>query len=55
MSTKAVNPPLEHRNLSVAVLMGGDSPEAEVSRATAKEVAAGLEAKGHLVTRVELD
>lgn len=55
MSIETVNPPLARRNLSVAVLMGGDSPEAEVSRATAKEVAAGLEAKGHQVTRVELD
>ncbi|MCZ6617055.1 MAG: D-alanine--D-alanine ligase [Gammaproteobacteria bacterium] len=47
--------PQQHLILSVAVLMGGDSPEAEVSRASAKEVAAGLEDAGHRVTRVELD
>ncbi|MCZ6644556.1 MAG: D-alanine--D-alanine ligase [Gammaproteobacteria bacterium] len=49
------NPPSGPRELSVAVLMGGDSAEAEVSRASASEVGAGLEAKGHQVSYVELD
>jgi D-alanine-D-alanine ligase len=40
---------------SVAVLMGGPSAEAAVSRASAAEVANALETKGHKVTLVELD
>lgn len=41
--------------LSVAVLMGGPSAEAEVSRVSAREVAAGLIAAGHQATTLELD
>ena len=55
MSSDNTTAPTATRTLSVAVLMGGDSAEAEVSRASAKEVATGLEAIGHQVTRVELD
>lgn len=43
------------RTLTVAVLMGGPSAEAEVSRVSAAEVAKGLEAAGHRVTLIELD
>ncbi len=39
----------------VAVLMGGPSAEAEVSRASAREVAAALDRAGHSTERVELD
>ncbi len=39
----------------VAVLMGGPSAEAEVSRSSATEVAAGLAAAGHVTERIELD
>lgn len=39
----------------VAVLMGGPSAEAEVSRTSAREVAAALERAGHQADRVELD
>ena len=39
----------------VAVLMGGPSAEAEVSRTSAREVAAALERAGHTTERVELD
>jgi D-alanine-D-alanine ligase len=39
----------------VAVLMGGPSLEAEVSRTSAREVAAGLTQAGHEVVLVELD
>lgn len=39
----------------VAVLMGGPSAEAEVSRTSAREVAAALERAGHSAERVELD
>jgi len=39
----------------VAVLMGGPSAEAEVSRTSAREVAAALERAGHSTERVELD
>jgi D-alanine-D-alanine ligase len=39
----------------VAVLMGGPSAEAEVSRTSAREVAAALERAGHTAERVELD
>jgi D-alanine-D-alanine ligase len=41
--------------LSVAVVQGGASTEAEVSRASAKGVAAALEEAGHSVVRLELD
>ncbi len=44
-----------HRVLSVAVVQGGPSSEAEVSRASAKSVAAALEQAGHRTARVELD
>jgi D-alanine-D-alanine ligase len=39
----------------VAVLMGGSSAEAAVSRASAAEVAKGLTAAGHRATLIELD
>ncbi len=42
-------------DLNVAVLMGGRSAEAAVSRVSASEVARGLEAGGHRVTLIELD
>ena len=42
-------------SLSVAVIQGGPSSEAEVSRASAKSVARALEASGHRVVRLELD
>jgi D-alanine-D-alanine ligase len=41
--------------LTVAVIQGGPSSEAEVSRASAKSVARGLETAGHRVVRLELD
>jgi D-alanine-D-alanine ligase len=41
--------------LSVAVVQGGPSTEAEVSRASARGVAGALEAAGHRVVRLELD
>lgn len=41
--------------LKIAVLQGGYTQEAEVSRTSAREVAAGLAACGHTVTRIELD
>lgn len=41
--------------LDVAVLMGGPSAEAQVSRVSAREVARGLEASGHRPQLVELD
>ncbi len=40
---------------SLVVLMGGNSLEAEVSRVSAGQVAAGLEAAGHRATLLELD
>ncbi|MGH7437101.1 MAG: D-alanine--D-alanine ligase family protein, partial [Polyangiaceae bacterium] len=43
------------RRLSVAVVQGGPSSEAEVSRASAAGVAAGLKEAGHSVVRLELD
>jgi D-alanine-D-alanine ligase len=43
------------RKLSVAVIQGGPSSEAEVSRASAKSVAAALAKGGHRVVRHELD
>ncbi len=39
----------------VAVLMGGPSAEAEVSRASASEVARALEQRGHKANLIELD
>lgn len=42
-------------DLNVAVLMGGLSAEAEVSRVSAGEVGKGLEDAGHRVTLIELD
>lgn len=41
--------------LKIAVLMGGPSAEAEVSRASAAEVAAALVQAGHDARRIELD
>jgi len=41
--------------LNVAVLMGGPSAEAAVSRISAQEVARGLKASGHNPTLLELD
>lgn len=41
--------------LSVAVVQGGPSSEACVSRASAEGVAAALERAGHRVARVKLD
>ncbi|MFO0680177.1 MAG: D-alanine--D-alanine ligase [Polyangiaceae bacterium] len=41
--------------LSVAVVQGGPSSEAEVSRASAAGVAKALETAGHRVDRIELD
>ena len=41
--------------LGVVVLMGGNSLEAEISRISAQEVAAGLEQAGHRATLLELD
>ncbi|MEQ9005667.1 MAG: D-alanine--D-alanine ligase [Pseudomonadales bacterium] len=41
--------------LDVAVLMGGPSAEAQVSRVSAREVARGLEAAGHRPQLIELD
>jgi D-alanine-D-alanine ligase len=43
------------RKLSVAVVQGGPSTEAEVSRASAAGVAQALVAAGHQATRIELD
>jgi len=41
--------------MNIAVLQGGPSAEAEVSRASAKGVAAALEKAGHRVSRLELN
>jgi D-alanine-D-alanine ligase len=41
--------------LSVAVVQGGPSPEAEVSRASAAGIAAALGEQGHRVVRLELN
>lgn len=41
--------------LNVAVLMGGESAEAQVSRNSAAQVAAALASKGHSVELVEID
>ncbi len=43
------------KRFSVAVVQGGPTSEAEVSRASATSVARGLEAAGHRVVRLELD
>lgn len=43
------------QSLRVAVLMGGPSKEAEVSRSSARGVAAALEAAGHRAELIELD
>ena len=43
------------RALSVAVIQGGPSTEAEVSRASARGVAAALQQAGHAVVRFEVD
>jgi D-alanine-D-alanine ligase len=43
------------RRLSIAVIQGGPSTEAEVSRASALAVARALAEKGHSVVRLELD
>jgi D-alanine-D-alanine ligase len=48
-------PKASDRKLSVAVIQGGPSSEAEVSRASAKSVADALAAAGHRVVRHELD
>lgn len=53
MSTPA--PPPSRRRLSIAVVSGGPSSEAEVSRASASAVARALESGGHRVVRLELD
>ncbi len=42
-------------SLNVAVIFGGPSSEADVSRVSAAGVASGLEKAGHRVTRLELD
>jgi D-alanine-D-alanine ligase len=42
-------------SLNVAVLMGGPSPEAAVSRVSAAEVSRGLDTAGHRSTLIELD
>ena len=44
-----------HTPLSIAVLMGGQSAEAEVSHKSAAQVAAALEKAGHLSQTIELD
>lgn len=41
--------------LSVAVVQGGPSAEAEVSRASAKSIARAIDAAGHRAVRLELD
>lgn len=41
--------------MKVAVLKGGSSPEAEVSRASASEIGTALERAGHRVLLIELD
>jgi D-alanine-D-alanine ligase len=48
-------PRVTRTRLSVAVVQGGPSSEAEVSRASAKSVAAALSGAGHAVVRLELD
>lgn len=48
-------PRVPRTRLSVAVVQGGPSSEAEVSRASAKSIARALEGAGHAVVRLELD
>jgi D-alanine-D-alanine ligase len=42
------------KKLKITVLMGGDSPEREISLQTGEAVAMGLSAKGHEVTKVDI-
>jgi D-alanine-D-alanine ligase len=49
------SPEASRRRLSVAVIQGGPTSEAEVSRASAASVARALEQAGHRVVRFELD
>lgn len=46
---------MNRKRLSIAVVQGGPTSEAEVSRASAKSVARALEAAGHQVIRFELN
>jgi D-alanine-D-alanine ligase len=46
---------MSERRYSIAVVQGGPSSEAEVSRASAKSVANALTKAGHRVVRLELD
>lgn len=46
---------MTERASRVAVIQGGPSAEADVSRVSAKGVSEALEAKGHTVVRLELD
>lgn len=46
---------MANQALNIAVLMGGASAEAEVSRASASQIAAALTSKGHQVSPIELD
>jgi len=41
--------------MKIAVFMGGSSPEREVSLSSGREVAKGLEAKGHTVTSYDVE
>jgi D-alanine-D-alanine ligase len=50
-----VSDPRPGPRLSVAVIQGGPSSEAEVSRASAVSIARALEASGHRAVRLELD
>jgi D-alanine-D-alanine ligase len=50
-----VSTSFEGRPLDVAIIQGGPSSEAQVSRSSAQGVAAALEKVGHHVTRIELD
>ena len=43
------------KRFTIAVVQGGPTSEAEVSRASAAAVAGALEASGHRVVRLELD
>lgn len=53
-SASSLPPPFPNA-LRIAVIQGGPSSEAEVSRVSAAGVAAALARKGHDVTRLELD
>lgn len=53
-SASSLPPPFPHA-LRIAVIQGGPSSEAEVSRVSAAGVAAALARRGHDVTRLELD